>query len=110
MSIDPAIWERAGAVIDGTFSEPEKIVYTSAQHGVLPPFEAIKIDEPAAEFQNEGRNRRKLSWEIPQAAIPGRASNRDSFTHAGRRWKVLEVEPRDDVGKWAVVVQDEGAA
>jgi hypothetical protein len=99
----------AGPVIDATFAEPEEIVYTSAKYGVF-IFPAIKIDEPAEQFQGEGRNLRKITWELPQGDIPGDASNRDHFTHAGRRWKVLEAERRDDIGKWWVVVQDEGPA
>lgn len=109
MSLDAAIWARAGAVIDGAFSDPEDIVYTSDEFGVF-EFPAIKIDEPAEQFQGNGRNLRKITWEIPQAELPGRASNRDFFTHGGRKWQVLEATRRDDVGKWEVVVQDEGEA
>ena len=99
----------AGPVIDAAFSEEGDIVYTSDEFGVF-EFAAIKIDEPAEQFHGNGRNLRKTTWELPQSALPGRASNRDFLTHAGRQWKVLEATRRDDIGKWEVVVQDEGEA
>lgn len=103
------IWDDAGAVIDSTFADLEPPVYTSLQFGLLGAVAAIKIDEAAGEFDRQGRNLRRITWEIPQSFIPGDASNRDSMTHAGRRWNVLEATRRDDIGKWWLVVQDEGA-
>jgi len=104
-----SIWDRAGAIIDATFKEEAEIIYTGA--GLVgTPITAIRSDVPAPEFPGAGRTLRKITYEVRQSDLPEDASGEDTFTHRGVRWSVQDVTRRDDIGKWELVVVDEGPA
>lgn len=99
----------AGPVITAAFTDPQQLEYSSAKLGEF-TFSGIKIDEQADEYNSQGRNLRRVTWEIEQSDLPGDASNRDFFVHAGRKWEVKMATRRDDIGKWHLDVSDGGEA
>lgn len=95
----PFAW--ALSAIREQFGEP--IFYTGAgltRASIL----AIKSDVAADAFQGSGATARRISFEVAQAAIPGRPSKKDEIEHGGVLWLVNDITQRDDVGAWELVV------
>lgn len=96
----------AGPVIDATFAEPTKLVYTGAGL-VAGPIDAIRIDEGAPDSDSL----RQVVYEIRQVDLPGtpvKGDHGDHFTHRGRLWRLSNITRRDDIGKWEIVCIDSG--
>lgn len=105
----PDPFGAAAPVIFRAFADPEPIIYT--QGGViLPPIRAIRTDEAAPAFEGPGSTLRKLAYEVQQRDLPAEPTKRDSFTHRGRLWTLIEATRMDDVGSWLLMVNDAGAA
>lgn len=104
-----SVWDAAGAGIDRVFADPTDIIYTGAGL-TASPVSAIRNDEPAPDFAGPGQSARTIGYEVAIAALPSRPSKSDYFTHRGRKWRVIDITTRDEIGKYALIVQDDGAA
>lgn len=103
------IWDAAGAAIDRVFADPAPVIYTGAGLTAA-PVSAIRTDTAAPDFAGPGQSARTIGYEIAITALPARPANTNSFTHRGRRWRVIDITTRDEIGKYELIVQDDGAA
>ncbi len=104
-----SIWDTAGAAIDRVFADPSPIIYTGA--GLTAgSVSAIRTDDAAPDFAGPGQSARTIGYEVAMASLPSKPSKSDYFTHRGRKWRVIDITTRDEIGKYALIVQDDGAA
>lgn len=103
------IWDTAGAAIDRVFADPAPIIYTGAGL-TASPVSAIRTDDPAPEFTGPGQSARTIGYEVAIAALPNKPSKSDYFAHRGRKWRVIDITTRDEISKYVLIVQDDGAA
>lgn len=103
------IWDTAGAAIDSVFADPAAIIYTGAGLAAA-PVSAIRSDQPAPDFAGPGQTARTIGYEVAITALPNKPSKSDYFTHRSRKWRVIDITTRDEIGKYVLIVQDDGAA
>lgn len=96
------------AANDAAFAEP--ITYTGG--GLLEPTSIAVIwsDVAADPFPGAGNTARRVSCEVPQAALSKRPGAADRITRDGLIWRPNDVTDRDDIAKWAVVLEKVGPA
>jgi len=84
------------------------IGYAAPDITLAEPIRAIKIDEPADEFQGIAGKARRVSFEIQTTDLPRRPEKGDiaSEITPPRDWSVIDIADRDDVGAWVVTVED----
>jgi hypothetical protein len=104
-----SIWDAAGAAIVAAFADPEPIIYTQAGIVLPDPIRVVRSDDSAPTFAGPGSTLRKITYEVPQSALPAEPTKKDRFEHRGRRWAVQDKTRRDDIGAWLLVVTDDGA-
>lgn len=103
------IWDTAGAAIDRVFADPAAIIYTGA--GLTAgSVSAIRTDDAGPDFAGPGQSVRTIGYEVAIATLPSKPSKSDYFTHRGRKWRVIDITTRDEIGKYVLIVQDDGAA
>lgn len=104
-----SVWDVAGAGIDRVFADPADIFYTGAGL-TASAVSAIRTDEAAPDFAGPGQSARTIGYEVAIASLPSKPSKSDYFTHRGRKWRVIDITTRDEIGKYVLIVQDDGAA
>lgn len=104
-----SIWDAAGKGIDRVFADPDRLTYTGG--GLTAgSIAAIRLDEDAPDFAGPGQTARTITYEVEVAAFSSRPAKNDTFIHRGRRWRVIDRKTRDEIGKYHLIVQDDGAA
>ena len=94
--------ESALAAIDAVFQR--QILYTSAVATDTPVL-AVFSDMAADAFQGLGATARQVTYEIPQSALQQRPLKGDILIDGDATWRVIEVMPRDDIGRWILSVE-----
>jgi hypothetical protein len=91
------------AAIDAVYAIP--VLYTGAGL-VAAPLSAIKSEESAEAFQGAGNTLREVSFEIAQADLPQRPRKTDVIeeVESGHAWRVNDITPRDEIGRWRLIV------
>jgi hypothetical protein len=84
------------------------LLYSADDLGDLPR-RAIKIDEPADDFQGLAGKARRVSFEIDKALLPREPGKGDLITEdlSGAVWRVNDIGNRDGVGAWIVIVEED---
>lgn len=96
------------AANDAAFSE--LVLYAGAGLAEPATIAVIWSDTSGVRFQGAGNTVRQVSCEVRKSDLPHKPAKADRITRDGVVWRPNEVTPRDDIGKWDIVLERVGAA
>jgi hypothetical protein len=104
-----SIWDTAGRAIDCVFADDSPILYTGAGLAGA-AVAAIRSEFAAPDFAGPGKTLRTIVYEVAMGDLPMAPARDDHFVHRDRLWSVIDITERADIGKWELIVTDNGAS